>query len=178
MPLIHTVLQPRWLNLLGFAGCLAVMASVLWFQHVDGLEPCPLCILQRVWLMGCALVLLVAGAHNPARTGRRIYSVLTALLATGGGAVAARHLWLQNLPPDEVPDCGPGLDYMLDVFPLQEALRMVLTGSGECADVDWTFLGLSMPGWALLVFCGLFAFAVLQFFWPDTTSEKRSLIGK
>ena len=80
------------------------------------------------------------------------------MIAAGGlvgAAIAARHVWIQNLPPDQVPECGPTLDYMLEVFPLGEALTMVFTGSGECAEVLWTFLGLSMPAWALLCFLGL-----------------------
>ena len=83
------------------------------------------------------------------------FAVLLALAALAGAAVAARHVYLQNLPPDQVPECGPGLDYMLDVFPLGETLSMVFTGSGECAEVTWRFLGLSMPTWVLIWFIGM-----------------------
>lgn len=152
----------RWVNLAAFAGCLVAMVAVLWLEHVDGLAPCPLCILQRLGVIGAGIFFLAAGLHNPGATGQRIYAALAGLSAIGGGAVAIRHIWLQGLPPDQVPDCGPGLNYMLDAFPLREALSMVLEGSGECAELDWQFLGLSLPGWALVVFIGLLIAALVQ----------------
>ncbi|MCK0154192.1 disulfide bond formation protein B [Alcanivorax sp. S6407] len=157
---------PRMLNLLAFLACLCAMAGALYLQHVDGLEPCPLCIFQRIGVIAAALVLLVAALHGPKGVGVRIYAVLTALAAIGGGAVSIRHIWLQNLPPDEVPACGPGLEYMLDVFPLQNVIQQVLSGSGECADLDWSFLGLSLPAWTLVVFSGLLLVALIQLFRP------------
>ncbi len=157
---------PRQLNLLALLACLAAMAGALYLQHVDGLEPCPLCIFQRVGVIAAAVVLLVAALHGPKGVGVRIYGLLTALAAIGGGAVAIRHIWLQNLPPDQVPACGPGLEYMLDVFPLQNVLQQVLAGSGECAEMDWSFLGLSLPAWSLVVFAGLLVVALIQLFRP------------
>ncbi|KGD64823.1 disulfide bond formation protein B [Alcanivorax nanhaiticus] len=157
---------PRQLNLLALLACLAAMAGALYLQHVDGLEPCPLCIFQRVGVIAAAVVLLVATLHGPKGVGVRIYGLLTALAAIGGGAVAIRHIWLQNLPPDQVPACGPGLEYMLDVFPLQNVLQQVLAGSGECAEMDWSFLGLSLPAWSLVVFAGLLVVALIQLFRP------------
>lgn len=167
LDILHTLLRPRWLNLLAVLGCIFTMIAVLWFQHVDGLEPCPLCIFQRVALMASGLFFLLAGLHNPDKLGRRIYAVLCAIPAITGAAIAIRHLWLQSLPEDQIPDCGPGLDYLVDVFPMQEVVSMVLSGSGECAEVDWTFLGLSMPGWALVVFVGLTLIALFQLFRPE-----------
>ncbi|MAX56132.1 MAG: disulfide bond formation protein B [Alcanivoracaceae bacterium] len=157
---------PRLLNFLALLGCIAAMAGALYLQHVDGLEPCPLCIFQRVGVMAAALVLLVASLHGPKRIGVRLYGLLTALAAIGGGAVAIRHIWLQNLPPDQVPACGPGLEYMMDVFPMQNVIQQVLAGSGECADMDWSFLGLSLPSWSLVVFAGLLVLALIQMFRP------------
>ena len=107
-------------------------------------------------------VALVAMLHNPATLGRRIYAGLTLLAASGGIAVAGRHVWLQHLPADEVPSCGPGLDYWMDTFPLQEVIQKVFRGSGECAKVDWVFLGLSLPEWTLALFIGLASVAVWQ----------------
>ena len=101
------------------------------------------------------LLTLVAALHNPGRRGRTIYALLGGLFATLGTAIASRHVWLQNLPPDQVPECGPGLDYMLRTFPLSRAIRETLTGSGECASVDWIFAGLSMPWWTLFWFVAL-----------------------
>jgi disulfide bond formation protein DsbB len=142
----------RALNLLGFAVCAGLLGFALYAQHGLGLEPCPLCIFQRVALLVLALVLLVAALHGPGALGGRVYGALAGLCALAGIAVAGRHVWLQSLPPERVPSCGPGLGYLLDTFPLGEALKQVFSGSGECAKVDWTFLGLSMPAWVLAWF--------------------------
>ena len=157
---------PRIVNLIALLGCIVAMAGALYLQHVDGLEPCPLCIFQRVGVMAAALVLFLAVLHGPKGVGVRVYGALTALAAIGGGAISIRHIWLQNLPPDQVPDCGPGLDYMLDVFPLQNVIQQVLSGSGECAELDWSLLGLSLPAWTLVVFCCLLTAALVQLFRP------------
>jgi disulfide bond formation protein DsbB len=154
----------RVVNLGAFAACVGAMAAALFLQHVEGLEPCPLCILQRVGVIAAAVFFLLAGVHNPGPAGQRLYAGLAGLSAIGGGAVAIRHLWLQSLPEDQVPACGPGLEYMMDVFPLQEVLSMILQGSGECAEESWRFLGLTIPGWTLLVFVGLLAVALVQLF--------------
>ena len=159
---------PRPLNALAFLACLAAIVGALYLQHVDGLEPCPLCIFQRVGVIAGAVILLIASLHGPKNIGVRIYGALTTLAALGGGAVAARHIWLQNLPADQVPACGPGLDYMLEVFPLQNVLQQVLAGSGECAEMDWSFLGLSLPGWSMVVFAGLLLVGLIQMFRPLT----------
>lgn len=167
MPWLTALLAPRALNLIAVLACVGAMGGALYLQHHDGLDPCPLCIFQRVGVIAAGVFFLLALVHNPGTRGQRIYGVLAGLGAIGGGLVAARHVWLQHLPADQVPDCGPGLDYMLDVFPMQDVLRMVLQGSGECAEVDWTFLGLSLPAWSLLVFVGLLAIALLQVFRPS-----------
>ncbi len=151
----------RTLFLLGFLACLTMLATALaYFQYHLQLEPCPLCIFQRVVVMTLAGVLLVATIHNPASLGIRLYGLLVTLVAATGAAISARHVWLQSLPPDQVPECGPGLDYILDVFPLNEALQMVLHGSGECAEVLWRFLGLSIPGWTLVAFSGFILYGL------------------
>lgn len=150
----------RALNLLGFSVCAALMGFALYAQHGLGLEPCPLCIFQRIALIALGLVLLAATLHGPGPIGGRFYGILAGLCALGGAIVAGRHVWLQSLPPDKVPSCGPGLDYLLDTFPLAEALKQVFSGSGECAKVDWTFLGQSMPVWVLACFVVLGVAAV------------------
>jgi disulfide bond formation protein DsbB len=94
----------------------------------------------------------LAATHHPGKLGVRVYAVLIALVALTGAVIAGRHVWIQHLPADQVPECGPSLSYMLDVFPLNETLEMVFTGSGECAKVNWMFLELSMPAWVLLWF--------------------------
>ena len=153
-------MSQRALLLSGAILCAAMMGVALVMQHVMGLEPCPLCIFQRVFVMVLGAVMLVAAVHNPAGVGRRIYGALIAIVGVLGIVVAGRHVWLQSLPPDQVPECGPGLEYMLNAFPLAEALQMVFKGSGECAEVQWTFLGLSIPGWTLVIFVGLAAFGL------------------
>ena len=145
----------RVLNLLGFACCAGLMGFALYAQHVLLLDPCPLCVLQRVAVIALGLVFLASGLHDPAGWGRRVYAALVFIAAGGGLAVAGWHWRLQNLPASEVPACGPGLDYMLDNFPLTEALAMVFKGSGECADVVWSFLGLSMPAWVFVWMLGM-----------------------
>lgn len=135
--------------------CAGLLGFALYQQYRAFLEPCPLCVLQRVAFMTMGAIALLAVLHNPGRTGRRVYAVLTALGATFGAAVAGRHLWLQSLPPDQVPECGPGLNYLLDTLPLTEALTKVFLGSGSCAEVHWRFLGLTMPGWTLIWFLAL-----------------------
>ncbi|MGD8430090.1 MAG: disulfide bond formation protein B [Ectothiorhodospiraceae bacterium] len=140
----------QW-NLAGFAVCVLLLGAAYYLQFVQGMEPCPLCIFQRVAVFGLAIVFLIAGLHAPKGWGSRVYAVLLLLVAGAGTALSVRHLWLQSLPADQVPACGPGLDYMLNVFPLWDTVRMVLTGSGECAEVD-LILGVTLPAWTLAVF--------------------------
>ncbi|MGH8492008.1 MAG: disulfide bond formation protein B [Moraxellaceae bacterium] len=146
-----------------FLASVVAMLFALWLQHFQHLEPCPLCIFQRVAMISIGLVALLAFLHGPAAAlGRRIYAVLILLAALGGAAVAGRHVWLQHLPPEDVPACGPGLDYWMDTFPLQDVVMKVFKGSGECAKVDWTLLGLSLPGLTLLAFLGFVGVALWQ----------------
>ena len=144
----------------GFALCVALMAAALWLQHVEGLEPCPLCIFQRGFVIALGVSMLAGALHDPATAGRRAYGATIAVVAAAGAAVAGRHVWLQGLPPGEVPECGPGLEYMLEAFPPGEALGMILSGSGECAEVQWTFLSLSIPEWTLALFAVFTAFGL------------------
>ncbi len=145
-----TIPDKRLVNLAGFLACAGMTAYALYAQFQLYLDPCPLCIFQRVAVIGLGIVFLLATLHNPSAWGNRVYVALLALVTAGGVAVAGRHVWLQNIPPDDVPSCGPGLGYMLDNFPLGDALRMAFTGSGECAEIHWQLLGLSMPAWVLI----------------------------
>ena len=158
---LKSVLRQRPLFLGAFLICVALMATALTFQYAMKLEPCPLCILQRMFVIALGGVMLVAAVHNPALTARRVYGVLIVVLGVFGMVVAGRHVWLQNLPADQVPECGPGLEYLLDAFPLAEALSIVFRGSGECADVQWVFLGLTIPGWTLVIFTAFTLFGIL-----------------
>lgn len=136
-------------------GCLGLILVGLYMQHAMGLAPCALCITQRVFIIAIGLVAFAAFIHNPDSIGRRIYAGLGIMLAAGGAYFANHHMWLQSLPADQAPACGPGLEYILDTFPLQEALTVLLRGDGNCAEVVWSFLGLSIAGWTLVAFIGL-----------------------
>jgi len=141
----------RQLNLLGFLSCAGLLAYALYAQGVLRVEPCPLCIFQRVGLAVTGLFFLVAGVHAPAGRTARVYGVLVALAALATMGVAARHVWIQHLPEDAVPACGAGLQFLFEEFPVGQVIRKVLSGSGECHQVNWTFLSLAMPTWVLLV---------------------------
>ena len=151
----------RLANALGAVACTGLMAYALYTQHRLGIEPCPLCIFQRVAVISLGIVFLVAALHPAGQIGRRVYAIALGLIALAGSGVAGRHVWLTTLPPDLVPSCGPGLDFILDAFPLVDAVKMVFSGSGECARVDWHFLGLSMPVWVLLALLALGTIGVL-----------------
>jgi protein dithiol:quinone oxidoreductase len=147
--------------LAGFFICVALLAFALYSQYQLGLNPCPLCTFQRGAFVLLAAVFLIGALHSPRGAGgRRAYGLLALLAAALGTMVAGRHVWLQHLPADKVPACGPDLSYMMEAFPFADVLRKVFTGSGECAVVDWTFLGLSMPEWSLAWFLALLAWAL------------------
>jgi disulfide bond formation protein DsbB len=148
-------------NALGFLACAALMAYALYAQHVLGLEPCPLCIFQRVAVIVVGVLFLIAALHNPAGKGSFVYGALIDLAALGGVAIAARHVWIQAQPPGTVAACGADLDYMLEIMPMTEVVNKVLFGSGECGKVDWTLLGLSMPWWVLISLVALSTWALL-----------------
>lgn len=142
----------RMTNLLIVLAVAAMMAVALYMEHAMGLEPCPLCVSQRIFVILVGVWALVAFLHHPGRIGRSLYAGLGVLSAMAGGAVSSRQLWLQSLPASEVPACGPGVDYILDTFPLLDALRVMLTGDGNCAEVAWSLFGISIPGWTLIGF--------------------------
>jgi len=142
-------ITPRLWNVCVVLCCGVLLGFALYNQYVDYLDPCPLCVFQRVVFFWMAAFALLAAIHNPARIGQRIYAWLIAAGAVLGALIAGRHIWLQSLPADEVPECGPGLNYMLENFPITEVLSTVLRGSGSCAEVIWSFLGMSMPMWTL-----------------------------
>lgn len=152
----------RQLHFIGAAFCAALLGVALYMEHVMGLMPCYLCIVQRVFVLLTGLVLLAAGLHDPGRMGQRIYASLGALSALLGGSFSTRQLWLQSLPADQVPACGPPADYLFDALPWADALGMLLRGDGNCAQIQWTLLGISIPGWTLMAFAALLALCVMQ----------------
>ena len=151
----------RHLLLTGFLISFLLIVYVLYAEHVLGLEPCPLCILQRIAVIALGLSFLLLALRPPQRKRSKfLASLLLVMISSAGVWVAARHVWIQNLPPDKVPGCGPGLDFMIANFPLSEVLEMVFSGSGECAEISWSFAFLSMPAWALIWLIVLGSFGV------------------
>ena len=145
-------MSSRHVFLVVFLLCAGLLGIAFYMEHVMGLEPCPLCWLQRFGFMAVGFFSLLAAIHGPGSFGTRIYGFLMVIGAGAGLAVAGRQLWLQNLPADQVPACGPSVDYMLDVLPWMEVLTTALRGTGDCAEVSWRFLGLSIPGWTAVFF--------------------------
>ncbi|HEY6822421.1 MAG TPA: disulfide bond formation protein B [Burkholderiales bacterium] len=151
---------PRALWAAGAAACALLLGYGYFLQHVQGLEPCPLCLVQRAFFYAVMAAFAVAAIHGPGRTGAIVYAILVSLFAIGGLATASRQVWLQHLPADQVPQCGPDLFFMLENFPLAQTLKKLAAGSGECAKVDWTFLGFSIAEWSLACFIALAVYAL------------------
>ena len=157
--------QYRFVSGFLFLASVIGMAFALYLEHVQGFEPCPLCVFQRVGLIVLGVISLISFIHNPASNiMKRVYALLGTIGILWSAGVATRHVWLQNLPPDQVPSCGPGLDYLVDALPLKSVLSQVLSGSGECAVVDWSFLGQSLPVWSFLFFAVLALVSLWQLF--------------
>lgn len=165
----------RQLSVLGFLACIGGLAFALYLQHFKGFEPCPMCIFQRVAMAGAGVAFLLGTLHNPSGWGRWVYAGLADLAAIIGALIAGRHVWLQSLPADQVPACGPTLDYLLGMLPVMEVVQMVLKGDGNCARIDAAWLGLSLPGWTLLAFIGLSFWAVLTALLPLVFERRSSL---
>lgn len=151
----------RKMYAVGCVVCVALIGFALFSQFQWGLQPCPLCIFQRIAFAAMGVGFLVGALHAPRTKTRLVYATFTSLAGVVGAGIAARHVWLTHLPPDKVPSCGPGLEFLLNAFPLADVVKQVLTGSGECAKVDWFFLGLSMPAWSLAWFGILVALAIV-----------------
>lgn len=154
----------RSLNLAGLLCCLGLLGYAWYAQGVLKVEPCPLCIFQRVGVAATGGLFLMAWLHSPNGWGARAYGVLITAAAVLTMAIAARHVWIQHLPEGAIPVCGATLNYMLDVFPLSDVIRKVLTGSGECHAVNWSFLGLAMPSWVMIAAAGLGALGLYSNF--------------
>lgn len=140
---------------LGFLACAGLLGWAFWLQYGEGLEPCPLCMFQRMVFVVIALIFLVGTFHEPGRVGAWVYAFLLLIASGAGAALAGRQVWLQSLPKDQVPACGMGLSYMIDTMPFVDVIRRVLEGTGECAEKAWVFLGLSIAGWTLAIFVAI-----------------------
>ena len=161
------MITPRLIFLFIFLACACLMGFGLYLQYAQGLEPCILCMVQRLFFTLLGLTALIAFLHHPARTGTRVYAIFSALFSAFGAGIAGRQIWLQHLPADKVPECGPDLFFMLETYPLAEALMTALKGTGDCAKVAWTFLGFSIPEWAIVIFIGIFLASVFMILKPQ-----------
>lgn len=160
----------RSLAFIGLAICIAAMLfAVLYLENTLYLDPCPLCILDRVVIIALGVIFFIAWLHGPRTIFTKIYGLLCILLSLVGIALASRHIWLQNLPKDQVPECGPDLYYMLETLPIFDVLKKTLTGSGSCADVSWTFANLTIPEQTLILFVFLLILSVIQTLRPRKT---------
>lgn len=168
---LQTLLSTRNLLLLMWVSTILLIATALYMQYVMYLIPCALCMTQRVFIVAIGVVALVAWLHKAKTLGIRLYSGIGMLLAIIGGGFSSRHIWLQNLPEELVPTCGPSLGYLIETVPLMEALSLLLQGDGNCAEVSWTFLGLTIPGWTLICFIGFFLINAFIFY--KTFSHKK-----
>ena len=136
-----------------------LLCIVLVMEHAMGLSPCPLCMMQRIWLALVGLTAYASLAHSP-RWG--IYPLVGGVFAIIGSGFSLRQIWLQNLPKDQVPSCGPDLAYMIESFPLSDLLAAMTSGTGDCAEVSWSLLGLSIPAWLFAGFMVLLFGCVMQ----------------
>ena len=152
----------KQMSFLIFLSCTLLLCFALYLEIAEGLDPCPLCSLQRACMALGGGFALIASLHNPGRIGFLGYVVFQILFFSIGLALAARQIYLQSLPPDLVPSCGPDLDYLLDIFPFFEVLRMIIFDDGSCAEVMWKFLGFSIPQWTILSFFVLTVMCLLQ----------------
>jgi disulfide bond formation protein DsbB len=152
--------------LLGFLVCAALMGWALWLQYGLDLEPCPLCVFQRVAVIATGIVFLIAAIHNPGPVGAALYAGLTVIVSGIGAALSMWHVWIQAQPKGTVAACGMGLNYMLETLPLTEVIGHVLKGSGECAEQGWLFMGLAIPSWTFVFFVAMIA-ASIALIWRD-----------
>ncbi len=156
----------RLLNLLGALICAGAMGFALYLQHFQNLEPCSMCVFQRVAMIAAGVFFLLAALIGPRAWGRYVLTGLAGLSAAIGLAIAARHVWLQSLPADQVPACGPALDYLLDIMPLWEVVHSILRGDGNCAVIDWQLMGFSLPAWTGFGFFMLMDWALMCLLLP------------
>ncbi len=146
--------------LLGFVACFGLVALALVIQTQYELEPCPLCITQRMVFMGMGVVFFISAFIPPASLLKKLFTGLKVLIALGGAGVAIRHWYLQANKESMIADCGVGFDYMFENFPLEKAFKLLFRGTGDCAAIDWTFLGLTLPQLALISFAAFAAYAI------------------
>lgn len=145
-------INSRLVNFLTFLYVSSLIIFALYLQYFQGLQPCPLCMLQRVVFIAVGIIALLATLHNPSKVGIRIYSIINTIFCCIGLGLAGRHIWLESLPPDQAPACGPSLEIMLEYLPLTDVITKAIIGTGDCAKIDWTMFGLSIADWSFAGF--------------------------
>ena len=158
--MLKNLLSGRSGYLIGFAGCIGTVILALVIQTQYKLEPCPLCITQRMFFMGLGVLFLIGAFVKPASLMQKIFAALQVLTALGGAGWAIRHWYLQAHKGEIIADCGVGCDYMFENFPLKKMFTLIFKGTGDCAAIDWTFLGLTLPQLALITFVGFTVYAL------------------
>ncbi|MYI88709.1 MAG: disulfide bond formation protein B [Gammaproteobacteria bacterium] len=156
------MLEFRTTNAVVFLACVGLLATAYYMEYVMYLEPCPLCMVQRIAFVLVGLTCLSGFLHNPGRRGRISYSIVQLTFCVIGAASAGRHIWLQNAPVDKIPECFPGISTIFARNPLFDAVAIVFSGTGECAEISWTFLGLTIPEWAMVAFVCFACVAIYQ----------------
>lgn len=172
--MLKGLFAPKALFVFGLLLVLGGMSSALYLQFFKGLEPCSLCIFQRLCYIAYGLIALIAIIQNPKTWGGRIYAFLQIPVALLGLTIALRQVWIQSLPLDQVPACGPGINYLLQEFPLQKVVQVVWAGSSDCAIVSWRFWSLSMASWSAILFSILLilsVFIMLKRYSPKKTKR-------
>lgn len=149
--------------MLGLLACVFMLCISYYFQYFMHLDPCPLCLAQRFTVILFSCVFIIGFIHNPISYGRRIYGLILTCLSVLALLISGRHIWLQHLPKDKIPECGPGLEHWLNTLPPNEVIQKLMKGSGECAEVSWTLAGLSIPEWSFILFTLFLIFSLKLF---------------
>ncbi|HEY3326000.1 MAG TPA: disulfide bond formation protein B [Novimethylophilus sp.] len=149
---------------LGFLAAFGLVALALYLQVRDHLEPCPLCISQRIAFMALGTTFLIAALHNPSGIWRKVHGALQFAVAAVGAGIALRHIWIQNHADEVMAECGAGFDYIFERFPFKKAMELVFKGTGECSAIDWTLFGLTIPQLSLIAFSALAVYAIILAF--------------
>ncbi len=175
--LVRFFMRRRVFNLCAFLACVGLILAALFFEHYQGENPCPLCLLQRYGIIAVGIVYLLAGIfHSNKVWVSRIFAVLLLLTAIIGGAMSGRHIWIQSLPEDQVPACTAPLHDLAGDLGWKDTLELVLIeGTGDCHDSSWKFLYLTMPMWVLVWFIGFGIFGFLRNWIPDDNSRYHSI---
>jgi disulfide bond formation protein DsbB len=147
--------------LLGFVTSFGWVGLALFLQQKYSLDPCPLCISQRIAFMGLGGLFLLAALHNPQATGRKVHAALQVIAALIGAGIASRHIWIQANPDKVMSECGAGFDYIIETFPASRAMELIFKGTGECSEIGWTLAGLTIPQLSLIAFTGLGVYALV-----------------